>query len=117
MKAFTIVLGLIAAVAVSDAASFVDNRYDTALFNKKHPICGQRRAVRCIGLDGSKLQDDVSTMKTFTKTGPSEYCRCQKDKKHVYIAAEDVDKFRSVMVSCSRDWGDESYRGKTCIHH
>ncbi|KAF9948748.1 hypothetical protein BGZ72_009373 [Mortierella alpina] len=104
MKTFTIVLGLLAAVSVSDIVSA----------GRDLEACGNRRSVRCISLSGrSAFEDTDSTMMALKNTRNEKVCGCQKDKGHVYVVAEHQPDFEDIMVKCQ----SFAYRGKTCLHH
>ncbi|KAG0208026.1 hypothetical protein BGX28_000914, partial [Mortierella sp. GBA30] len=95
MKAFTIVLGLFAALAVSDIVSAADDV----------PRCGNEKAVRCIGLKGDMYEDTVSTVKALKKVSSERVCQCETDKNHLYIVAN--NNFVETMEKCKRF----AYRG------
>ncbi|KAF9988931.1 hypothetical protein BGZ75_008225 [Mortierella antarctica] len=101
MKAFTIVLGLFAAIAVSDVVSAA---LDVA-------TCGNHRAVRCIGLKGDALEDTDATMMALKQSSNERVCECQRDKNHLYVVAENDNHFIQIMNECKTF----AYRGKTCI--
>ncbi|KAF9275535.1 hypothetical protein BGZ68_010713 [Mortierella alpina] len=100
MKAFTIVLGLFAVLALSGNVSAANNT----------PGCGDRRAVRCIGLEGSKDIDNKATKSALKKLPNKDTCLCENDKNHLYILAESMPTFVHTMEKCKR----YAYRGLVC---
>ncbi|CAO3566635.1 unnamed protein product [Mortierella alpina] len=100
MKAFTIVLGLFAALAVSDVVSAGGDVRG----------CGSKRAVRCIGLKGDKFEDTVATVQALKKLPTNDICQCENDDSHLYILAEAEPNFSTTMNKCKRF----AYRGLVC---
>ncbi|KAG0199844.1 hypothetical protein BGX28_006971, partial [Mortierella sp. GBA30] len=82
MKSCIVALGLLAAIAVSDAYSGM-YRYNR-LFE-----CGSERAVRCIGPDGDLAQDTQMTLEVMDMLSNERVCRCTSDYNHVYMVADD----------------------------
>ncbi|KAF9975411.1 hypothetical protein BGZ75_000553 [Mortierella antarctica] len=101
MKTFTIVLGLIAALAVSDVVSAGNDVRG----------CGNEKAVRCIGLRGDKFQDTQATITAIKSLTSDRMCQCKTDKNHLYIVAN--NNFEQAMQSCAKT----AYRGKVCGGH
>ncbi|KAF9572589.1 hypothetical protein EC968_009661 [Mortierella alpina] len=100
MKAFTVVLGLFAALAISDVVSAGDDI----------PGCGAVRAVRCIGLEGDKFKDTKATVSALKKLPKADICQCENDENHLYILAKDEPHFSHTMKKCKRF----AYRGLVC---
>ncbi len=100
MKAFTVVLGLLAALAVSDIVSAADVA-----------TCGNQRAVRCVGLRGQAFEDTDATMLALKRSSNERVCACQNDWNHLYVVAEKDAHFEQIMLKCKK----YAYRGMTCI--
>ncbi|KAF9275536.1 hypothetical protein BGZ68_010714 [Mortierella alpina] len=100
MKAFTIVLGLFAVLALSDNVSAAADISG----------CGDRRAVRCIGLEGDMYKDTKATVDALKKVSTNDVCQCENDKDHFYIVAESQPNFVQTMEKCKR----YAYRGLVC---
>ncbi|KAF9960809.1 hypothetical protein BGZ72_005815 [Mortierella alpina] len=101
MKAFTIVLGLFAALAVSDVVMAADDIRG----------CGDMRAVRCIGLEGDKYMDTKATVNALKRLRTDNVCQCENDNNHLYIvAANDPKLFKDTLNKCKK----YAYRGLVC---